>query len=254
MDYRGYLHKAGYYFRKSRKYLAGLVVLYVAIAAGFVFVMREPVLFSRVMRRVPDATMAVFPFKSLWYVARAGRLHVGDQAPGFGLTTADRQATVSLASFRGQKPVVLVFGSYTWPPFRREVPALNKLYDQYKDRAAFYVVYIMEAHALDAWQDDDNQKDKISVASPKTLAERCAVEGTCATKLALRIPALIDNLANTTEEAYTAWPDRLYVIDVDGRVAYKSKPGPFGFKPARLEVALKKVLSNRPGATQMSQR
>jgi len=112
----------------------------------------------------------------------------------------------------------------------------------------------MEAHALDAWQDDDNQKDKISIASPKTLAERCAVEGTCATKLALRIPAIIDDLANTTEEAYTAWPDRLYVIDVDGRVAYKSKPGPFGFKPADMEVALKKVLPRLPSRAQIGQR
>ena len=107
----------------------------------------------------------------------------------------------------------------------------------------------MEAHALDAWQDEDNQKDKIAVASPKTLAERCAVEGTCATKLALRIPAIIDNLANSTEEAYTAWPDRLYVIDAEGRVAYKSNPGPFGFKPAQMEVVLKHILAPRTAQT-----
>ncbi len=112
----------------------------------------------------------------------------------------------------------------------------------------------MEAHALDAWQDEDNQKDKISVASPKTLAERCAVEGTCAAKLALRIPAVIDDLANSTEEAYTAWPDRLYVIDLDGRVAYKSKPGPFGFKPAAMEEVLKRVLSSFSAPTQVTQR
>ena len=111
----------------------------------------------------------------------------------------------------------------------------------------------MEAHALDAWQDEDNQKDKISVASPKTLAERCAVEGTCATKLALRIPAVIDDLANSTEEAYTAWPDRLYVIDLEGRVAYKSKPGPFGFKPVDMEVVLKQVLSVPAAHTQVTQ-
>jgi type I thyroxine 5'-deiodinase len=112
----------------------------------------------------------------------------------------------------------------------------------------------MEAHALDAWQDEDNQKDKVSVASPKTLAERCAVEGTCATKLALRIPAVIDDLANSTEDAYTAWPDRLYVIDADGRVAYKSKPGPFGFKPADMEVVLKRILPTPPAPTQVTQR
>ncbi len=108
----------------------------------------------------------------------------------------------------------------------------------------------MEAHALDAWQDDDNKKDKIAVGSPKTIAERCAVEGACATKLALRIPAIIDDLANTTEQAYTAWPDRLYVIDADGKIDYKSRPGPFGFKPTAMESALKKVLLSSPPAHQ----
>ncbi len=112
------------------------------------------------------------------------------------------------------------------------------MYDQYKDRVAFYVVYILEAHPVDAWQTDSNKKEKISVASPRTLEERCAVENVCATKLALHIPAVVDNIANTTEEAYTAWPDRLYVIDRDGRVIYKSKPGPFGFEPAGVQKTL----------------
>jgi type I thyroxine 5'-deiodinase len=111
----------------------------------------------------------------------------------------------------------------------------------------------MEAHPVDAWQDEDNQKDNISVASPKTLAERCAVEGACATKLAMRIPAIIDDLANSTEEAYTAWPDRLYVIDREGRVAYKSKPGPYGFKPADMEDVLKRLLPAPAAPTQVTQ-
>lgn len=103
------------------------------------------------------------------------------------------------------------------------------------------MVYILEAHPVDAWQDEDNQKEKISVASPSTLAERCALEEVCATKLALRIPAVIDDIENSTEKAYTAWPDRLYVIDLAGRVAYKSKPGPFGFKPAEVEKTLQSL-------------
>lgn len=106
----------------------------------------------------------------------------------------------------------------------------------------YLVASIMEAHAFDAWQDEDNQKERIAVASPRTLAERCAVEGTCATRLALRIPAIIDDLRNSTEQAYTAWPDRIYVIDREGRVAYKSKPGPFGFKPGDIEPVIKRVL------------
>jgi peroxiredoxin len=34
-------------------------------------------------------------------------------APDFALQTTDHSNTVQLSSFRGQKPVVLVFGSYT---------------------------------------------------------------------------------------------------------------------------------------------
>jgi type I thyroxine 5'-deiodinase len=115
------------------------------------------------------------------------------------------------------------------------------------------VVYILEAHPVDAWQDEDNQKDKISVVSPTTIAERCAVESDCATKLALRIPAVIDDLANSTERAYTAWPDRLYVIDREGRVAYKSKPGPFGFKPAEVEKTLQNILPASAAPSPVSQ-
>ena len=104
------------------------------------------------------------------------------------------------------------------------------------------MVYILEAHPVDAWQDEDNLKEKIAVASPSTLAARCEVADTCATKLALRIPAVIDDLGNSTESAYTAWPDRLYVIDRDGRVAYKSQPGPYGFKPKEVELTLQRIL------------
>jgi hypothetical protein len=101
------------YVRKYRKYLAVLAIVYLAISGELLYVMRQPILFSRVMRHVPDPMMAVFPFKGLWYVARWGTLKVGDPAPSFNLPTADRQSSVSLASFQRHKPVVLVFGSYT---------------------------------------------------------------------------------------------------------------------------------------------
>ena len=40
-------------------------------------------------------------------------LKVGDMAPDFTLKTLDGDQTVKLGSFRGKKPVALVFGSYT---------------------------------------------------------------------------------------------------------------------------------------------
>jgi hypothetical protein len=96
-----------------RKFAAALVVVYLALSAGLVAVMHHPILFGEVMRHVPEPLMMVVPFKRLWFLARAGRLKAGDPAPGFILPAADRQSPISLASFRGQKPVVLIFGSYT---------------------------------------------------------------------------------------------------------------------------------------------
>jgi len=66
--------------------------------------------------------------------------------------------------------------------------------------------------------------------------------GACVRKLGIKFPAVLDEFGNSTESAYTGWPDRLYLIDANGRVAYKSKPGPFGFKPADLEAAITKLI------------
>ena len=86
-----------------------------------------------------------------------------------------------------------------------------------------------------------NLEDKVVFASPKNEEERAFVAGACVRKLGIKFPAVLDGFENTTEKAYTGWPDRLYLIDRDGKVAYKSKPGPFGFKPDDLKAALEKL-------------
>jgi hypothetical protein len=106
---------------------------------------------------------------------------------------------------------------------------------------AFYVVYIEEAHPIDAWQDEDNIKAHIFLASTKDINERCARAGTCLARLGIKFPAVVDDPQNSTERAYTAWPDRLYVIDRDGRVAYKSEAGPFGFNPQEVARTLQQL-------------
>jgi Iodothyronine deiodinase len=105
----------------------------------------------------------------------------------------------------------------------------------------FLVVYITEAHPSDVWQMESNVKNKVVFASPRNEDERAFVAGTCVRKLGIEVPALLDEFGNSTEGAYTAWPDRLYLIDRNGRVAYKSKPGPFGFKPDELKAAIQKA-------------
>lgn len=87
-------------------YAALCAVLYVAMALG-------PEAFNALMARTPAAAFLVFPFKPMWLRARRGRLAVGDPAPDFALDRQDKTGTIRLSQFRGVRPVVLVFGSYT---------------------------------------------------------------------------------------------------------------------------------------------
>lgn len=122
------------------------------------------------------------------------------------------------------------------------MPELNALYRDYRSRAALYIVYIQEAHPVDGWQVDDNESDDVLVASTRSRDERVNVAGVCVRNLGIELPALIDEPDNRVERAYTGWPDRLYVVDRDGRIAYKSAAGPFGFKPADVAAVLARLV------------
>jgi len=100
----------------------------------------------------------------------------------------------------------------------------------------------VEAHPSDVWQMEGNINDKIVFASPNDETERAFVAGACVRKLGIKFPAVLDEFANSTERDYTAWPDRIYLIDAKGRIAFKSKPGPFGFRPNELRNALGRLL------------
>jgi hypothetical protein len=85
---------------------------------GFLFAVnramhRSPEEFGRFMSKLPVPALMAIPFETLWSHARKGTLNIGDEAPDFTLATQDKSGYVRLSSFRGKKPVVLVFGSYT---------------------------------------------------------------------------------------------------------------------------------------------
>ena len=77
---------------------------------------------------------------------------------------------------------------------------------------------------------------------PKTKEEREAVASTCAANLRLQLPMVVDGVENAVASAYGGWPDRLYLIGKDGRIAFQGGEGPFGFKPGELEQSLIAVL------------
>ena len=100
----------------------------------------------------------------------------------------------------------------------------------YGDVAEFYVVYIREAHAADGVRPVPIHGEE-AIYEPKSLAERNTLAEKCVTKLNLNVPCLVDAMDNAVGAAYHAWPDRIYVVDTEGKIAVRAERGPWGFKP-----------------------
>lgn len=94
--------------------IVGGALLWGAATAVLYASMRQtPETFGRIMSHMPGVAMTVLPFKPLWMSARSGHLQVGDPAPDFALPVLHGDRVVTLSHEYRQKPVVLVFGSYT---------------------------------------------------------------------------------------------------------------------------------------------
>lgn len=85
-----------------------------------------------------------------------------------------------------------------------------------------------------------------NIEDPVTDEERRAMARRCSDELGMTIPAVVDDLADTTALAYQGWPERLYLVGTDGKIAYRGGPGPFGFDPDDFEAAVKTHLGVNP--------
>jgi hypothetical protein len=103
-------------------------------------------------------------------------------------------------------------------------------------------MYIREAHPTDGRQAKANERDKILIKDPRTLEERQKVAKEFAEQFKVSLPILVDTIDDQVNKAYAGWPDRIYVIDAQGRIAYKGEPGPKGFKVAEVPPVLERLL------------
>ena len=117
------------------------------------------------------------------------------------------------------------------------------MYNKYKDQVEFFIVYIREAHPTDGRQVGSNVQERILVEQPKTFEARLDVAKEMCSALEISMPTLIDGIDNTVGNAYAGWPDRLYLVGSDGKVAYKGGRGPRGFKPPELDAAIRKEIA-----------
>ena len=106
-----------------------------------------------------------------------------------------------------------------------------QIYEDYKDRADFLTVYVREAHPTDEWQMKSNLKDDVCYAQPRTLEQRVTIANDFVKRFKFTLPFGIDDMSNAANDAYAAWPERIYIIDESGRIAYRGGIGPFNYKP-----------------------
>lgn len=113
-----------------------------------------------------------------------------------------------------------------------------QLYNDYKDHADFLTVYVREAHPTDEWQMKSNVKEDVCYAQPKTLAQRVEIANDFVRRFKYPVPFGIDDMSNAANDAYAAWPERIYIINGDGRIAYRGGMGPFDYKPEEVRAWL----------------
>ena len=89
-----------------------------------------------------------------------------------------------------------------------------------------------------------NLDDDIIYKQPQTTEERAAVAEACVLHMNLAMPTLLDSMSNEVDEAYSALPERLFLIDAEGVINWHGGMGPFGFDPDELEKALAALLES----------
>lgn len=111
----------------------------------------------------------------------------------------------------------------------------------YKEEAQFFLIYIREAHPSDGWQLPINEKEGVVFKDPENIDKRKEIADCCIADLKLSLPVLIDDMNDTANKSYSAWPDRIFIVDKGGKIVYRGGPGPKGFRVEELADELDKM-------------
>lgn len=125
---------------------------------------------------------------------------------------------------------------------------LTDLYQKCHDQVQFIVTNIREAHPVDGWWYGIGWMSQLmrlggfraatNVYDARTIAERRQVAAECAQELKVDIHTFVDEMDDAVNQAYAAWPTRLYLIGLDGRIVYHGVSGPFDFFRRKLGRAI----------------
>ncbi len=151
---------------------------------------------------------------------------LGEPAPSFKLFDLDGES-VELAELIGDRPIVLQLGSHSCPVYRYRRFSMEDLYDEFRDRVHFLLVYTVEAHPVDSkspydegeWDVWWNRLTGVRVRQPSDLESRRAQAEDSNQRLGYQARIIVDEMDDAVWRSYGAASSPAFVIDTDGRVA-----------------------------------
>jgi hypothetical protein len=158
------------------------------------------------------------------------KLAPGTPAPDFSLRALADQRSVRLSDYRGKKPVVLVFGSFGCDVFCSQLARLAKLYDRYKDRAQFLLIYVAEGPHADPLPPPQGPEDVLGRI--RRGLRHFKVPFTC----------LVDEPDSSVQDAYSVLTQGLIIVDQNGLIVLDSGAGlPSGWNLDKAESLLQRL-------------
>jgi alkyl hydroperoxide reductase subunit AhpC len=153
----------------------------------------------------------------------------GEQAPDFEARTLDGE-TIRLGDYRGDKNVVLTFGSLTCPMTAGSIGGMNDLHREYSgEDVQFLFVYVREAHPGERVPAHGSAKEKTRAAEMLREEED------------IQLPILVDELRGPIHRKYGRLPNPTFIIDKSGRVAFRA----LWTRPSVVEDALEALLQRQ---------
>ena len=160
----------------------------------------------------------------------------GGPAINVSLIKTDGVTHCKLLDFmQDERPLVVNFGSCTWPPFMVQLARFQELVADYAAIADFMYVYVKEAHPADGWSFTNN---KYNINTHNSLEDRlCAAH--IIEDLHPQCPVVVDGMNNEACSTYAAFPERLYVLQ-KGQVALQGGMGPMDYSVEEVHTWLVK--------------
>jgi len=85
-----------------------------------------------------------------------------------------------------------------------------------------------------------NVDQGVCYPQPRTLTQRLAIASDFTQRFKFPLPMGVDAMGDIADHLYAGWPERIYIVDESGKLAYCGGMGPFNYHPEEARAWLAK--------------